>query len=128
MENSKETKVCKHCQTEISKKAKICPQCHKKQGGIGKWIVIAIVVFLIIGAAGGGSDDEPVKNSGKLENNNENENKETEKVEYIKATKDKTNILISNNSESEYFVLFEMKDIYNDSYFSKLENMLKPKH
>ena len=29
-----ETKVCKHCQTEIPKKAKVCPNCRKKQGGL----------------------------------------------------------------------------------------------
>lgn len=64
MEKTNETKVCKHCQTEISKKAKVCPNCRKKQGGIGKWIVIAVVVFLIIGVAGGGSDDDGTASSG----------------------------------------------------------------
>ena len=59
MEN--ETKVCKHCQTEIPKKAKVCPNCRKKQGGILKWIVIVIVVIAIIGAIAGGGDDEPKK-------------------------------------------------------------------
>lgn len=49
------TKLCKHCKTEISKKAKVCPQCRKKQSGIGKWIVIAIVIFILIGALGSGS-------------------------------------------------------------------------
>lgn len=56
-EKGKETKLCKHCQTEIPKKAKVCPNCRKKQGGIVKWIVIAVVVLAIIGAAAGGSDD-----------------------------------------------------------------------
>ena len=28
-----DTKICKHCQSEIPKKAKICPNCRKKQGG-----------------------------------------------------------------------------------------------
>ena len=60
MGNSKDTgtKICKHCQSEIPKKAKVCPNCRKKQGGKLKWIIIAIVVIGIIGAAmgGGGSD------------------------------------------------------------------------
>ena len=45
------TKICKHCQSEIPKKAKVCPNCRKKQGGKLKWIIIAIVVIGIIGAA-----------------------------------------------------------------------------
>lgn len=53
-----ETKICKHCQSEIPKKAKVCPNCRKKQGGKLKWIIIAIVVIAIIGAAVGGNDDE----------------------------------------------------------------------
>lgn len=60
-EKNGETKTCKHCQSEIPKKAKVCPNCRKKQGGIGKWIVIAIVVLLIFGVAAGGGDDSATK-------------------------------------------------------------------
>lgn len=35
MSEEKETKVCKYCKSEIPKKAKVCPNCRKKQGGIG---------------------------------------------------------------------------------------------
>ena len=56
MENQ-ETKLCKHCQTEIPKKAKVCPQCRKKQGGIGKIILIGILAFVLLGSCLGGSDD-----------------------------------------------------------------------
>jgi len=55
-----ETKVCKHCQTEIPKKAKVCPNCRKKQGGILKWIIVVVVVIIAISAFTGG-DDEPKK-------------------------------------------------------------------
>lgn len=62
MENGeKETKLCKYCQTEIPKKAKICPNCRKKQNGKLKWVIIAIILFAIIGAVSGGSNDEPQK-------------------------------------------------------------------
>lgn len=57
MENTQETKLCKHCQTEIPKKAKVCPNCRKKQGGAGKWIAIVAVVVLIFMLFGGGSGD-----------------------------------------------------------------------
>lgn len=52
-----ETKLCKHCQSEIPKKAKVCPNCRKKvKGGILKWIIIVIVVIVVIGVAAGGND------------------------------------------------------------------------
>ncbi len=57
---SNETKLCKQCQTEIPKKAKICPNCHKKQSGIAKWIVIGVIAIIIIAAASGG-EDKPTK-------------------------------------------------------------------
>lgn len=43
-----ETKKCKYCQTEIDKKAKICPNCRKKQGGKGKFIILGVIVFFIL--------------------------------------------------------------------------------
>lgn len=70
-----ETKKCKHCQSDISKKAKVCPQCGKKQGGALKWIIIAIVALIIIGAASGG-EDEPKK----VDNNKPEANVSTEVV------------------------------------------------
>ena len=47
-EIQEQTKKCKHCQSDIPKKAKVCPNCHKKQGGILKWIIIIIVVLIIL--------------------------------------------------------------------------------
>lgn len=58
------TKLCKHCQAEIPYGAKVCPQCRKKQGGIIKWVIIAIVVICIIGAAAGGANDNKPKKVG----------------------------------------------------------------
>lgn len=57
-----ETKICKHCKTEIPAGAKICPNCRKKQGGKLKWIIIAVVVIGVIGAAiGGGNKENPTQ-------------------------------------------------------------------
>lgn len=60
MEEKKETKICKYCQSEIPKKAKVCPNCRKKQGGVGCLGVILIFIglFIVIGAIGtsGGKD------------------------------------------------------------------------
>lgn len=53
-----QTKVCKHCKTEIPYDAKVCPQCRKKQkGGILKWILIIVIALIVIGAAAGGGED-----------------------------------------------------------------------
>lgn len=73
-----ETKICKHCKTEIPYGAKVCPQCRKKQGGKLKWVIIAIVAICIIGAAvgGGNNGNQPSKvgdvNNDFQENNNSN--------------------------------------------------------
>ena len=53
-------KKCKYCQTEMDPKAKICPNCRKKQKHILRWIVLGIFAVIIIGvvAGGGGSKEE----------------------------------------------------------------------
>ena len=45
-----ETKKCKHCQTDIPKKAKVCPNCKRKQGGKLKTVLLVILVLGIIGS------------------------------------------------------------------------------
>lgn len=78
MENkTQETKLCKHCQTEIPKKAKVCPNCRKKQGGKLKWIIVALVIIAIIGSASGESE-EPNKSSENKTSETVTEPEETE--------------------------------------------------
>ena len=51
-------KKCKYCQTEIDDKAKICPNCKKKQSHIGRWIFLVILAAIIIGViVSGGKND-----------------------------------------------------------------------
>ena len=57
-QNTDEKKMCKYCQSEIPKKAKVCPQCRKKQGGRGKIILLVVVAFVLLGSCVGGSDGE----------------------------------------------------------------------
>lgn len=89
-----ETKKCKHCQTDIPKKAKVCPNCKRKQGGALKTVLIVFLVFILIGGLFGGSDEEEVT----VKENNENsvEKVETEK-EKTKETKYKVGDVVSYN-------------------------------
>lgn len=52
-----ETKLCKYCKSEIAKDAKVCPNCRKKQGGVLKWVGIALVAFFVIGLFGGNDEE-----------------------------------------------------------------------
>lgn len=95
MEN--ETKKCKYCQTDIPKKAKVCPNCKKKQGGgVAKWIVIVVVVIFALAAASGGSGDDKDKNPQKVsETTNENVQQATESTTQI-GTKEAATQEVSN--------------------------------
>lgn len=64
MKDTGETKKCKYCQSDIPKKAKVCPVCKKKQGGRGCLIAVGVVVALgIIGAAAGGGSSSSSNSS-----------------------------------------------------------------
>lgn len=96
MKNKEGTKLCKYCKTEISAAAKICPNCHKKQGMSGCLIVVIVfIVLVIIGAMAGGNSKEENKtinqDNQQVENIQKEEqdvNKEVEeiKIEYTKYT------------------------------------------
>lgn len=51
-------KTCKYCKSEINDKAKVCPNCRKKQSSKGKFIAILIVAIIIIAALGSSGDDD----------------------------------------------------------------------
>ncbi len=56
-------KKCKYCQSEIDDKAKICPNCNKKQGPkVLKWVILIIIIAIIGGAVSGGKkENTPIK-------------------------------------------------------------------
>lgn len=59
-------KKCKHCQSEIDDKAKICPNCRKKQG-MPVWLIVILVIvgISVLGSAfGGDSSSDENKPSG----------------------------------------------------------------
>ena len=52
-------KKCKYCQTEIENKAKICPNCRKKQGPhIVRWVVLGLFILMIVACVAGGGEEE----------------------------------------------------------------------
>lgn len=58
-------KKCRYCKTEIDSKAKICPQCHKKQSNpLVRYLGLAIIIVGIIAifsSVGGSSDEDGSK-------------------------------------------------------------------
>ena len=66
-------KKCKFCMTEIDDKAKVCPQCGRKQPSKAKKIVgivlLALCAIIVIAAIAGGSGDKdkPTSAAGTVE-------------------------------------------------------------
>ena len=102
----KGTKVCKYCKTEIPKDAKVCPNCRKKQGGIGKWIVIAVIVVALIAAISGGGEDKPKKVENDPVQNTTDNKTDTEK----NMTED-TSAGRKENSEKDIFGIGETAEM-----------------
>ncbi len=67
--NKTKTKLCKHCKTEIPGDAKVCPNCKKKQGGIGKIILIVAIVLVVVGIIGGALGSKEEEGPKKVNNN-----------------------------------------------------------
>lgn len=54
-EGRKNMKKCKYCKSDIDENAKICPNCHKKQGPhIVRWAFLAIILIIVVAIATGG--------------------------------------------------------------------------
>lgn len=85
-------KKCKYCQSEIDDKAKICPNCGKKQSHNVRNIVLGAIVVLILIAAFNGNDDTIPTSS----NNQTNKSKQQ-----VESKKKVTIIDFSNMSYSD---------------------------
>lgn len=83
-----ETKLCKHCKTEIPKKAKVCPNCRKKQGSkLGIILIVLAVIICFVAISGSGDDTDKVKKTGEISSSEKKEsgNSKEEKSNVFKA-------------------------------------------
>ena len=97
-----ETKKCKHCQTDIPKKAKVCPNCKRKQGGKLKTVLLVILVIGIIGSFMPEEESE-VKTEEVVKQ--ETTVKEEVKIEYVSCDVDSMMEILNSNAlkaEKEY--------------------------
>ena len=99
--SNQETKLCKHCKTEIPAAAKVCPNCRKKQGGIFKWIIIAVIAFIVIGVAAGGGDDDK-ETSKQASNTNTAEN--TVAANDVSTTAQAETVVEETETKDKYYV------------------------
>lgn len=100
-------KKCKHCQSEIDDKAKICPNCRKKQG-IPTWIIVIGVIIVLGAIAGNGGNSTSPENNGN-NSNSSNSKSETKVIEYQKIDIDTLEADLKNNAAAA-------KDTYNGKY------------
>lgn len=63
-------KKCKYCQSEIDSKAKICPNCRKKQKKLPWWAIVLIIIIVIGVISSLGSSDTPEGSSTDTTSNN----------------------------------------------------------
>ena len=113
-QNTDGKKVCKYCQSEIPKKAKVCPQCRKKQGGKGKIILLVLLAFILLGSCIGGSDGETETNNTVTTNNSgiesvENTTQETVEIVYTPCNVDDMMDMLEENA-------LKAEKTYQDQY------------
>lgn len=104
-----QTKICKHCKTEIPYGAKICPQCRKKQGGKLKWIVIGALSLIIIIAIAGGGGNDGGKSGTQTVGNSASGEKSEEPKEYISVTATELSDALEKNA-------MKAQNDYKDKY------------
>ncbi len=112
MDNQKiETKKCKYCQVDIPKKAKICPNCKKKQGGALKWIIIVAVVLFILIAMSGGNDESDTKTENTTQKETINETKNVVKNETVSEIETTSEIETESEVKSEVVAIEQNNQI-----------------
>jgi len=102
-------KKCRYCKTDIDDKAKICPNCNKKQKGgcftvLGTVCVIVFLIILIPSFVGDNKkNNDTNSNSGTVSINSSKENSEIEKIEKTEDTEE-----IKHEAEQ---IIYDQNDI-----------------
>lgn len=92
MNTNDDKKLCKHCQTEIPKKAKVCPNCRKKQGSmIGNIVAIVVIIFFVVSTFGGKGKDKATDSTPKAVSTTSNAEQESSAVESKSENRDVDN-------------------------------------
>lgn len=120
-------KKCKYCKSEIDDKAKICPNCNKKQKGgcftvFGSICVIIFLVILISSLSGNKKEDEANSNTGTVSVNSSEisaENSESaEKTEGIKQEAEQ--IIYDENDIKITYKGFSQAGVFKSASFDFL--------
>ncbi len=99
--NAQPTKKCKHCQTDIPAKAKVCPHCRKRQKASGCLVSIVVFIFIvlimIIASLGSDTDDAKLVDTDNVTKETSNETPKTEEKLIFKVgeTAEYKNVLVS---------------------------------
>ncbi len=121
---NQETKLCKHCKTEIPKKAKVCPNCRRKQGGVVKWVIVGILaIFLLVGAFGedtGVSSDSNPKEISEVEDD-VNNGEEIDNIFEVGDIVETSNLRISYLSAEVYDLDNALIQPKNGNIFYRME-------
>lgn len=117
----KDTKLCKHCQTEISKKAKVCPNCRKKQGGGCLGFIIAIIILFVVLPTFIGGEEKEQKKQETLSKDyvvGDTVSFDNVSIKYISADKYTTeNEFLQPQEGTEYYrIEFEFENTGTDSW------------
>lgn len=112
-----ETKTCKYCQTEIPKKAKICPNCKKKQGP-KVWLIVLIVIVVvgIMGTALGGSDSSSSNSSSSTSSTTTTTNEDTKQEVKEEASIEYTAVTVTELEDAIQGNALQASDTYKGQY------------
>ena len=103
MNNNPETKLCRHCRSEIDIKATVCPNCHKSQRR-GKGCIIAVIIvgilLILMGSCSKAVSDSLDKANESLDRAGESLEKANDSVDKAIDSVDKENDSVKKENDS----------------------------
>ena len=101
-----ETKKCKYCQSEIDKKARVCPNCRKKQGGgVLKFIITGIVIIALVGFIASLNEPKQVANTNDTSNQQNADNPANDTNTKATANLEETDASDSSEAKDDLIAL-----------------------